>query len=227
MVYLYIRTGTVRRLNKLVPWDIMSAGFSIVFLNVSQMVGTGVFSTPATILKALDSVGLSILYWVIGALIAAAALAVYLEYASLYPNRSGGQVAYLEQAYPRPAFLFPTTYAFFTATLSSSSNAVVLARYIFRAAGHTATEWENKGLAMSAYTILAIGCLVSTRWSIRATNIISAAKVIILVFIVISGFVVLGGGTRVKDPHANFRGSFTDVHPSGNGVVNRGVSINR
>lgn len=211
----------MRRLNKLVPWDIMSAGFSIVFLNVSQMVGTGVFSTPATILKALDSVGLSILYWVIGALIAAAALAVYLEYASLYPNRSGGQVAYLEQAYPRPAFLFPTTYAFFTATLSSSSNAVVLARYIFRAAGHTATEWENKGLAMSAYTILAIGCLVSTRWSIRATNIISAAKVIILVFIVISGFVVLGGGTRVKDPHANFRGSFTDVHPSGNGVVNR------
>lgn len=157
-----------------------------------------------------------------------AALAVYLEYASLYPNRSGGQVAYLEQAYPRPAFLFPTTYALFTVALSSSSsNAVVLARYIFRAAGHTATEWENKGLAMSAYTILAIGCLVSTRWSIRATNIISAAKVIILVFIVISGFVVLGGGTRVKDPHANFRGSFTDVHPSGNGVVNRGVSINR
>ena len=122
----------------------------ILFLNVSQMVGTGVFSTrelslscsialcylalsretqgsieaylsctnacrtAGSILKALDSVGLSILYWVFGAIISAAALAVFLEYAALFPNRSGGQVTYLEQAFPRPAFLFPTGYAFFT-----------------------------------------------------------------------------------------------------------------
>lgn len=54
----------------------------ILFLNVSQMVGTGVFSTrkattqysnailmqctAGSILRALDSVGLSILYWIFG-----------------------------------------------------------------------------------------------------------------------------------------------------------------
>lgn len=43
----------------------------------------------------------------------------------MFPNRSGGQVTYLEQAYPRPAFLFPTAYAFFVVAFSfSSSNAV-------------------------------------------------------------------------------------------------------
>lgn len=43
----------------------------------------------------------------------------------MFPNRSGGQVTYLEQAYPKPAFLFPTAYAFFTVAFSfSSSNAV-------------------------------------------------------------------------------------------------------
>ena len=74
----------------------------------------------------------------------------------MYPNRSGGQVTYLEQAFPKPAFLFPVTYAFFTVVFSfSSSNAVVLARYIYRAAGYTASEWENKGLAMASYTFLA------------------------------------------------------------------------
>jgi hypothetical protein len=79
-----------------------------------------------------------------------------LEYAVLYPNQSGGQVTYLEQAFPRPAFLFPVTYAFFTVVLFfSSSNAVVLARYIYRAAGYSASEGENKGLAMASYTILA------------------------------------------------------------------------
>lgn len=75
----------------------------------------------------------------------------------MYPNRSGGQTAYLEQAFPKPAFLFPVTYAFFTVVFSfSSSNAVVLARYIYRAAGYSATEWENKGLAMASYSFLAL-----------------------------------------------------------------------
>jgi hypothetical protein len=69
----------------------------ILFLNVSQMVGTGVFSTrkfklntlillyesehrqlishiAGSILRALDSVGLSILYWVFGFVIAAGGL---------------------------------------------------------------------------------------------------------------------------------------------------------
>ncbi|KAF2261382.1 amino acid transporter [Lojkania enalia] len=204
--------------------------YGILFLNVSQMVGTGVFSTPGSILRALDSVGLSLIYWVIGFIIAAgksSALAVYMEYASLFPNRSGGQVTYLEQAYPRPIFLFPTAYAFFTVAFSfSSSNAVVLARYIYRAAGYEAGEWANKGLAVSAYTFLAFLCLLSTRWSIRLMNVISAVKLIILVFIAITGFAVLGGRTRVKDPNANFRDSFEGITSNGNGIVNALVNIN-
>ncbi|KAF4553350.1 Amino acid permease-like protein 7 [Elsinoe fawcettii] len=199
----------------------------ILFLNVSQMVGTGVFSTPGSILRALDSVGLSILYWVFGFVIAAATLAIYLEYASLFPNRSGGQVAYLEQSFPRPAFLFPVTYAFFTVVFSfSSSNAVVLARYIYRAAAYTASEWENKGLAMASYTFLAFLCLISTKWSIRLMNLISAVKSIILLFIVITGFVVLGGGTSVAEPRANFQNSFDGITRNGNDFVNALVSIN-
>ncbi|KAH8726971.1 amino acid permease-domain-containing protein [Phaeosphaeriaceae sp. PMI808] len=203
-------------------------GFAgILFLNVSQMVGTGVFSTPGSILRALDSVGLSILYWIFGAILAAAALAIYLEYASLFPNRSGGQVAYLEQAYPKPAFFFPVTYAFFTVAFSfASSNAVVLARYIFRAAGHQATEWENKGLAMASYTFLSLLCLFSTRWSMILTNVIAMVKLIILLFIVITGFVVLGGGTSIKNPQQNFRNSFGSITNNGNDIVSALVSIN-
>jgi amino acid transporter len=156
-----------------------------------------------------------------------AALAVYLEYASLFPNRSGGQVPYLEQAYPRPAFLFPTMYAFFTVAFSfSSSNAVVLARYIYRAAGYPASEWENKGLALASYSFLALLCLLSTRWSIRLMNLISAVKLVILLFIVCTGFAVLGGGTRVENPRQNFHNSFEGATTNGNGIVQALVSIN-
>lgn len=55
---------------------------TIVFLNLSKMVGTGVYSTPASVLTNTGSVGLSLIYWFIGFLIAGSSLSVYLEFAS-------------------------------------------------------------------------------------------------------------------------------------------------
>jgi amino acid permease len=40
--------------------------WSIVFLNISMMIGTGIFSTPGTILKQTGSVGLALIYWCVG-----------------------------------------------------------------------------------------------------------------------------------------------------------------
>lgn len=116
---------------------------TIVFLNVSKMIGTGVYSTrkfllkvnvdcelvadsPASaILKGTGSVGLSMIYWALGFLTSIASFSVYLEFASYFPNRSGSEVVYLEQAYPRPKWLFPTAFAFQSVALSfSSGNAI-------------------------------------------------------------------------------------------------------
>jgi hypothetical protein len=65
------------------------------------------------------------MYWVIGFVVSCAALAVYLELASYFPSRSGAEVVYLEQAYPRPKYFFPVAFAVQSVILSfSSSNAV-------------------------------------------------------------------------------------------------------
>lgn len=69
--------------------------------------------------------GLSMVFWALGFLTSVANLSVYLEYAAYFPNRSGSEVVYLEQAYPRPRWLFPTAFAFQSVALSfSSSNAI-------------------------------------------------------------------------------------------------------
>ena len=83
-----------------------------------MMIGTGIFSTRKTIQQpALSNL--------IGFLMAAAGFTVYLELASYFPNRSGSEVVYLEQAYPRPKHFFPVTFAVQSVILSfSSSNAV-------------------------------------------------------------------------------------------------------
>ena len=47
-----------------------------------------------------------------------AGLSVYTELASMFPDRSGAEVVYLEQAYPRPKFLVPVSFAVTTVLLS-------------------------------------------------------------------------------------------------------------
>ena len=64
-------------------------------------------------------------FWGLGFFTSAASFSVYLEFASYFPNRSGSEVVYLEQAYPRPRWFFPTAFAFQTVALSfSSANAI-------------------------------------------------------------------------------------------------------
>ncbi|KAF2122403.1 amino acid permease-domain-containing protein [Lophiotrema nucula] len=191
------------------PFGYAVGPVTIVFLNLSKMVGTGVFSTPSAILSGTGSVGLSMIWWLIGYLIAISSLAVYLEYASYFPNRSGSEVVYLEQAYPRPRYLFPIAFAVQTVILSfSSGNAIVLARYLFAINGHTPTNWETKGVAIAGYTVATLLLVFHTRFSYRLSNGIGIVKLLTLIFIAITGWVVLGGHTKVKDPNVNFRNAF-------------------
>ncbi|OIW32946.1 high-affinity methionine permease [Coniochaeta ligniaria NRRL 30616] len=182
---------------------------TIIFLNISKMIGTGVYSTPASIYKGTGSVGLSMIYWAIGFATSITSLSVYLEFASYFPNRSGSEVVYLEQAYPRPRWFFPTAFAVQTVILSfSSSNAIVLAQYLFRINGHVPTNWQLKGVAVAGYTVAVLFVFFNTRFSYWFSNAIGIVKVLTLVFIAITGFVVLGGHTRVADPQANFKNAF-------------------
>ncbi|KAK0102081.1 hypothetical protein ONS96_006045 [Cadophora gregata f. sp. sojae] len=202
--------------------------FTIIFLNIGQMIGTGVFSTPGSILKGLGSVGLSLIFWLIGFLVAAAGMCTYLELAAYFPNRSGAQVVYLEQGYPRPKYFFPTAYAMLNVLLAfSSSNAIVLSTYTFRIAGHTPTEWESKGVAIAGYTLATAVVIISNKWSLRFSNYVGVVKVGILIFISITGFVVLGGGvTSIPDPGANFRNAFEGTTGDASGVVRALVRVN-
>lgn len=82
-------------------------------------------SVAGSILNSTGSIGLALIYWFIGFIMAIAGFCVYLEFASYFPSRSGAEVVYLEQAYPRPKHFFPIAYAVQSVVLSfSSSNAI-------------------------------------------------------------------------------------------------------
>ncbi|KAI1495521.1 amino acid permease-domain-containing protein [Biscogniauxia marginata] len=191
---------------------------TVLFLNVNQMIGTGVFSSPGTILNRTGSIGLALIYWAIGVLLAIAGFCVYLELASYFPNRSGSEVVYLEQAFPRPKHFFPITFAVYSVLLSfSSSNAVVMSNYLWSLGGTTPTDWQVKGVAIAAYTLAVICVLLHNKFSLWAVNFIGVIKILTLVFISITGFVVLGGHvSRVPNPGANFHNAFEGTTTNGN-----------
>ncbi|KAF7557040.1 hypothetical protein G7046_g6128 [Stylonectria norvegica] len=200
---------------------------TVIFLNINMMVGTGIFSTPASILNATGSIGLSLIYWFIGFLMAAAGFSIYLELASYFPNRSGGDVVYLEQQYPKPRYFFPIAFAVQDILLSfGSSNAVVLSQYLWSMSDTTPSQWQMRGVAIGAYTLAMICIIVHNKYSLWLSNAIGVVKVLVLVFISISGLVVLGGNVKsIPHPKANFHNAFEGVQPNGNDLASALVSI--
>jgi amino acid transporter len=93
----------------------------------------------------------------------------------------------------------------------------VFAQYILTAADVTVTEWAKRGIAIGVIVFITLFHTFLPKWGVRGMNIITGIKVIVLLFIVVTGWVVLGGGVKsVPDPHASFRNAFAGSSHSGN-----------
>ncbi|KAL1410619.1 hypothetical protein Q8F55_004636 [Vanrija albida] len=196
-------------------------------LNVSMIIGTGIFSTPSTILKGTGSVGLALIYWVLGYIITLAEISVFLELTSYFPSRSGGLVVYLEQAFPKPKYFFPVAFAFQTVILKfMSSNGFVLASYIWRLSDRAPKDWELKGVAIAGLTVVALVVVSNNRFALQLVNVLGWIKLATLLFITFSGFAVLGGAFKnVPHPKANFENSFEGTSSDAYLISNALVSI--
>jgi hypothetical protein len=81
--------------------------FTIVSLHLNRSIGSGIFVTPAIILRGTGSVGASLLLWAAGAIISTSGLLVWLELGLSVPRqrvrdgskksvpRSGGEKNYV------------------------------------------------------------------------------------------------------------------------------------
>lgn len=63
---------------------------SAYILVVSQVIGSGIFATPGSIVRSAGSIGLTLLVWLVGTILSACGLAVFMEFGCMLP-RSGGQ----------------------------------------------------------------------------------------------------------------------------------------
>ena len=206
---------------KISPLGYQASSWTVVYLIIQGVIGTGIFVTPASVLKSVGSIGASYLFWTVGFIITLFQIAVYIEYVTYFPKRSGAEVVYLEQAYPKPRFMMPVIYAATTVVLSfSTSSASAFASYIYSAAGHTPTAWQQRGLALAPLVICFGIVSINNKVAVRLNNFLGFVKVVFILFIAITGLVVLGGHTKVGNTHDVFKNAWEGTTTDGNSISN-------
>ncbi|GME81945.1 unnamed protein product, partial [Ambrosiozyma monospora] len=195
--------------------------FTAFYLVMEGVIGTGIFATPATITKSLGSIGASYLFWVVGFLVTLLQVFVYVEYVTYFRRRSGGDVVYLEQGFPKPQFMIPVSYAAVTIFLSfSTSSASAFAQYVFEAAEYDYTDWELRGLSVVPIFVTAIIACISTKAAIRLNNTLGFCKVMFLLFVIFTGFAALNGSTKMPKNHDIFKNAWEGTTKDGNDISN-------
>ncbi|OBT62085.1 hypothetical protein VE03_08998 [Pseudogymnoascus sp. 23342-1-I1] len=193
---------------------------SAAFLVFNRMIGTGIFATPSSIFAQSGSVGLALFIWVAGMVIAAAGLAVYLEFGTGLP-RNGGEKNYLEYVFRKPKFLATAMYASYVVLLGwAGSNSVVFGEYILHAANVEVNRWNQRGVGLACITAAFLIHGFALNWGLRLQNFLGVIKLLILLLIVFSGFAALGGHLQpgVEKPD-NFTNAFAGTTGSAYGVV--------
>ncbi|KIK89065.1 hypothetical protein PAXRUDRAFT_802174 [Paxillus rubicundulus Ve08.2h10] len=166
------------------------SAMSLIF---NRVIGTGVFAAPSIILNSSGSVGMTFVIWILGALIAAAGTAVYVEFGTGLP-RSGGEKTYMEYIYRRPAFMTTCVYALYGVFIGwMSAASVAFGEYALHAFAYESTPTNVRVVAFLCSTFCLIVHGVFLNFGLRLQNALSAIKLLVLVLISGSGLLSLVG----------------------------------
>ncbi|KAI9568714.1 amino acid/polyamine transporter I [Boletus coccyginus] len=167
--------------------------FSAASLIFNSVIGTGVFAAPSIILNSSGSVGMTFVMWVLGALVAAAGTAVYVEFGTGLP-RSGGEKTYMEYVFRHPAFLITCVYAMYWMFIGWLSPASVsFGEYILRALAYEQTPTNIHIMAFLCMSFCLVMHSAFIDIGLRLQNILSAFKLAVLLLIAGSGCLSLIG----------------------------------
>ncbi|CAZ86234.1 unnamed protein product [Tuber melanosporum] len=170
---------------------------STAALIINKMIGTGIFSKPSSILRNTGSKGGALFLWVTGGVMTLTGLFVYLEFGVALPF-NGGELVYLDEAYARPRYFASCMFAIFFVLLgNTAANTIAFAKHMLVAFNDKEPVPDyrlQKFVALVCITFICLIHLFSRKMGIFINNALAVYKVALLLFVVISGFVCLGGG---------------------------------
>lgn len=180
---------------------------SLTFLNglsliIGLIIGSGIFSSPASVNSNAGSPGAALIVWTIAGLLAWTGAASYAELGGAIPLNGGPQV-YLGKIYGEWAgFLFTWCAVTVLKPGSAAIIAIIFGEYLVRAFigadAAAASVWINKGVASAGLILVfALNC-VSTKLGTRSTDMFMFLKFLALLGVAATGLIVALTGWSVS-----------------------------
>ncbi|KXT01159.1 hypothetical protein AC578_601 [Pseudocercospora eumusae] len=179
------------------------SAFDVAALIANKMIGTGIFTTPATVLRNTLDKNVAIGLWTLGFFYTVLSMLLYIEYARKLPF-TGGELVYMDDAMPKPRLLAYTLYAFYFVFLyTSATNCMQFARFVLASANYEyfSTMDDDKldhnqrlvrFLSVAVISAICLLLYVSSAKSKLVNKATALAKVILLLGVILAGAAYIG-----------------------------------
>ncbi|KAJ2716838.1 hypothetical protein H4R19_000401 [Coemansia spiralis] len=192
--------------------------FSASSIIIGQVVGSGIFSTPASVALLCGSPATALVLWFLSGVVSLGGALGSAELGTMFPQ-NGGMIRYLAHAYPRPRALVATIMAysvtFFCRPAAIAANVAIFAQYFYFAAGRAdyiaSRDYLLRGIGAAAMTALMVLNIVSVRWSLRLLNAFAVIKMATLLVVSVTGFLLMVGAVK-RTPGTNWSRGFSGTH---------------
>ena len=174
--------------------------FDAVMLNAGTMIASAIFIVPATVAAAVNGSALMTAVWVIGGLVSLLGALSVAELAAAYPE-AGGQYAYLRESYGMVwAFLYGWANFAVINTASIAAIAVGFARYIGFFRDTPLSESAIRIIAIASIIVLTLINCRGVRLGATMQNVMTTLKIVALVALIVTSFVLPGGSPANVQP---------------------------
>lgn len=195
--------------------------FSGTMMCLGMMLGSGIFSVPATILGNVGSVGMTVVIFTIGAIVSFCGTLSFCELGCMRPF-SGGEKEYLDYSYPKTkglyAFAFTQIMIFLLRPGTVAADAIAFGEYMIYAtigtkeelisSGHESVannlEWYARGLGVICIVFTTMVHGFHPKLGILIQDGLTVIKVLVLVLIIVTGIVAATGLTSLPRAGSNF-----------------------
>lgn len=195
-----------------------------VALVVGTIIGTGIFITPNSISKSVNSPATSIMVWLAGGLVAGIGGLTFCELGTMIP-KSGAEVTFLRHIYgPLPSFLSVWLLHFLLSGMRRAIAVLGFSKYFWTLFYDSASEapwYLDKIICLTVLVCMIVLIAFKPTLALKFIVVWSSIKFLSTIIIIVAGFVYLFKG-NTENISVGFHDTNTDLKDWGdawNGVI--------